>query len=203
METIARENPTYSWCVAGVHSSWSCEADIASLLVALANPLHLPFRHIAHICNFLMIGTLVCHVSCHVADAFIQNDLQLTRLSRRHTPWSNLGLRAFEQAVQILSWPHQGSNHRPCGSKSSCLTSMLQAAPPVSWACWQKQCWALNDLKFQMSAFIAQSYLYLANQAPCLFNPYSLWPRKWSYAIATRLLSSQKLMCWLLSSCKM
>ena len=34
-------------------------------------------------------------------------------------------------AVQILSWPHQGSNHRPCGSKSSSLTTTLQAAPTV------------------------------------------------------------------------
>ena len=59
--------------VAGVHSSWSCEADqqavvssnclarsarpgsvmdINSLLVALANPLHLPFRRIENVCNF-------------------------------------------------------------------------------------------------------------------------------------------------------
>ena len=59
--------------VAGVHSSRSCEADqqavvsssclarsarpgsvmdVASLLVVLANPLHLPFRHIEDVCNF-------------------------------------------------------------------------------------------------------------------------------------------------------
>ena len=63
--------------VAGVHSSWhgsgfwqsdqqavvssSCLArsaqpgsvmDVASLLVALTNPLHLPFRHIEDVCNF-------------------------------------------------------------------------------------------------------------------------------------------------------
>ena len=59
--------------VAGVYSSWSCEADqqavvsssclaqsarpgsvmdVAILLVALANPLHLPFRHIEDACNF-------------------------------------------------------------------------------------------------------------------------------------------------------
>ena len=60
---------------AGVHSSWSCEAvdmglafdswtskvssarpgsvmDVGSLLIALANPLHLPFRHIEDVCNF-------------------------------------------------------------------------------------------------------------------------------------------------------
>ena len=43
-----------------------------------------------------------------------------------------MGLRALLKgptAVQILSWPHQGSNRRPCGSKSSLLTTMLQAAP--------------------------------------------------------------------------
>ena len=70
-------------------------------------------------------------LTLHVAHAFIQSDLQLIRLSRRqrHTPWSNVGLRALLKgptAVRILSWPHQGSNHRPCGSKSSSLTTMLQ-----------------------------------------------------------------------------
>ena len=72
-------------------------------------------------------------ITCHLTDAFIQSDLQLIRLSRRHTPWSNVELRALLKgltAVQILSWPHQGSNlHRPCGSKSSSLTATLQAAP--------------------------------------------------------------------------
>ena len=32
-------------------------------------------------------------------------------------------------SMQILSWPHQGSNHRPCRSKSHGLTTTLQAAP--------------------------------------------------------------------------
>ena len=36
-------------------------------------------------------------ITCHLADAFIQSDLQLIRLSRRHTPRSNVGLRAFAQ----------------------------------------------------------------------------------------------------------
>ena len=35
------------------------------------------------------------NITCHLADAFIQSDLQLIRLSRRHTPWSNVGLRAL------------------------------------------------------------------------------------------------------------
>ena len=64
-------------------------------------------------------------------DAFIQSDLQLIRISRKHTPWSNVGLRALLKvptAVQILSWPDQGSNHRPCAPKSCSLTTMLQAA---------------------------------------------------------------------------
>ena len=66
-----------------------------------------------------------------LADAFVQSDLQLIRLSRRYTPWSNVGLRALlkgSAAVWILLRPHQGSNHRPCGSKSSSLTATLQAA---------------------------------------------------------------------------
>ena len=55
-------------------------------------------------------------IKFNLADAFIQSDLQLIRLSRRHTPWSNMRLRALlkgPKAVQILSWTHQGSNHRP------------------------------------------------------------------------------------------
>ena len=43
-----------------------------------------------------------------------------------------MGLRALLKgptAVLILSWPHQESNHRPCGSKSSSFTTTLQAAP--------------------------------------------------------------------------
>ena len=68
------------------------------------------------------------YITCHLSDAFIQNDFQLIRLSR-----SNVGLRALLKgptAVQILSWPHQGSNHRPCGSKSSTLTPLR---PSVSF----------------------------------------------------------------------
>ena len=45
------------------------------------------------------------YITCHLADAFIQSDLQLIRLSRRHTPWSNVGLRALLKgptAVQIF-----------------------------------------------------------------------------------------------------
>ena len=77
-------------------------------------------------------GIITLHVI--LADAFIQSNLQLIRLSRRHTAWSNVGLRALlkgpraQGPVQILSWPHLGSNHRSCRSKSSNLTTMLQAA---------------------------------------------------------------------------
>ena len=42
-----------------------------------------------------------------------------------------MGFRALLKgptAVLILSWPHQGSNHRPCESKSISLTATLQAA---------------------------------------------------------------------------
>ena len=56
----------------------------------------------------------------------------MIRLSRRHTPWRNVGLRALLKgptAMQILSWPHQGSNHRSCRSMSSSLTTRLQAVP--------------------------------------------------------------------------
>ena len=69
---------------------------------------------------------------CHLADAFIQSDLQLIRPSGRHTPWNNVGLRALlkgQQLCRSYQGPHQGSNQRPCGSKSSSLTTTLQAAP--------------------------------------------------------------------------
>ena len=72
------------------------------------------------------------YITCHLADAFIQSDLQLIRLSWRHTPWSN-GFKGLAQGpnslCSIISWPHRGSNHRLCGSKSISLTTMLQAAP--------------------------------------------------------------------------
>ena len=78
------------------------------------------------------------NITCNLSDAFIQSNFQLIRLSRRHimtyngrrhTPWSNVGLRALLKgptAVQILSWPHLGSNHQPCRSTT------LQAAPPFT-----------------------------------------------------------------------
>ena len=37
----------------------------------------------------------------HLADAFIQSDIQLIRLSRRHTPWSNVGLRTLLKGQQL------------------------------------------------------------------------------------------------------
>ena len=45
-----------------------------------------------------------------------------------------MGLRALLKgptAVQILLWPHQGLKYRPCGSKSSSLTTTLQAAQVI------------------------------------------------------------------------
>ena len=72
------------------------------------------------------------YITCNLVVAFIQSNLQLIRLSIRHTPWSNVGLRALLKGptlVQMLSWPHQGSNHQPCGLTSSSLTTTLQAEP--------------------------------------------------------------------------
>ena len=137
VETFASKNPTYSswrnwrppplelwggWHGPGfwqsdqqaVVSSSCCARsarpgsfiDVASLFVALMNPLHLLFKHIEDVCNF----------------------------SRR------LGLESLDDQLWFLVW---------------------------SWACWQKQCWALtDDLKFQISAFIAQSHLQLSRGGP-------------------------------------
>ena len=51
------------------------------------------------------------YITCHLADTFIQSNLQLIWLSRRHTPRSNVGLRALLKgptAVRILSWSTPG-----------------------------------------------------------------------------------------------
>ena len=36
-------------------------------------------------------------ITYHLADVFIQSDLQLIRLSRRHNPWSNVGVEGLAQ----------------------------------------------------------------------------------------------------------
>ena len=101
--------------------------------------------------NLTLIILLLCiwflpkgyhYISCNLADTY--SDLQLIRLSRRHTLWSYVGLRALLKgptAVQILSWPHLGSNYRPCGSKSSSLTTTLQATNTTFIQTWNKRNW--------------------------------------------------------------
>ena len=37
------------------------------------------------------------YITCHLADAFIQSDLQLIRLSRRHTPLEQCGVKGLAQ----------------------------------------------------------------------------------------------------------
>ena len=63
------------------------------------------------------------------ADTFIQRGLRLIRQSRGTIPpWSNVGLRALLKgpaAVQILSWPHRGSDRRPRGFQSCNLKYWL------------------------------------------------------------------------------
>ena len=64
-------------------------------------------------------ASLHLHITCYLADAYIHSDLQLIRQS----PWRNVGLRILlnsPTAVQILLWLHWGSNHRDCGSQTSC-----------------------------------------------------------------------------------
>ena len=41
----------------------------------------------------------VVYITCNLADAFIQSDLQLIRLGRRHTPWSNVGVKGLAQGA--------------------------------------------------------------------------------------------------------
>ena len=42
------------------------------------------------------------YITCNLADTFIQIDLQFIRLSRRHTPWSNMRLRAQQLCRSYL-----------------------------------------------------------------------------------------------------
>ena len=63
-------------------------------------------------------------IICYLDDAFIQSNLQLIRINRGQSPWSNVGLRALLKdptAVQILPWLHWASNHQPSGSQSCTL----------------------------------------------------------------------------------
>ena len=73
--------------------------------------------------NLMFLILLTLHyITCNLADALNQRDLQLNRLSRRHITWSNVGLRALLKgptAVRILSWLHLGANHRPCGFQTA------------------------------------------------------------------------------------
>ena len=60
--------------------------DIASLLVALANPLHLPFRHIEDVCNF-------------------NRRLGLEILDEQHLMVSGLILGMLTKTMLSINWP--------------------------------------------------------------------------------------------------
>ena len=50
------------------------------------------------IVRYTKISLITLHyLSCHLADAFIQSDLQLVRLSRRHTPLEQCGVKGLAQ----------------------------------------------------------------------------------------------------------
>ena len=66
------------------------------------------------------------YITCHLADAFIQSDLQLIRLSRRHSPLEQCGVKGLAQGPNSCADLIVAT---PCGSKSSSLTTTLQAAP--------------------------------------------------------------------------
>ena len=73
----------------------------------------------------------VHYITCYLADAFLQCDIQLIRRSRRHTPWSTVGLRALLKGPTTVPisyrgdrtadlagpshvpWPLQAA-HKPC-----------------------------------------------------------------------------------------
>ena len=63
------------------------------------------------------------NIACHLADAFIQSDLQLIRLSRRHTPWSNVGLRALLKGQQLCR-----SDRGQTGDRTADLAAPSQVA---------------------------------------------------------------------------
>ena len=50
------------------------------------------------LCMWVAGGNITLHyIICNLADAFVQSDLQLIRLSRRHMPWSNVGVKGLAQ----------------------------------------------------------------------------------------------------------
>ena len=83
------------------------------------------------------------YITCHLADAFIQSDLQLIRLSSRHTPWSNVGLRALLKGQQLCRSYHGRTWDQTtdlCGSKSSSLTTA-----PLCWYSMEHICWLMSS----------------------------------------------------------
>ena len=66
------------------------------------------------------------YITCNLADAFIQSDLQLIRVVVREL-YGVKGLAKGPNSCADLIVA-TGSNHRPCWSKSNSLTTTLQAA---------------------------------------------------------------------------
>ena len=90
-----------------------------------------------------------------------------------------MGLKALLKgptAVQILLWPHQGSNHRPCGSKSSSLTTTLQAAPPNCTALWVKALYTRQPFTIYIPALAASAatVVFRGQRGPRLIAVHSL-----------------------------
>ena len=72
-------------------------------------------------------GALHC---AYLADAFIQSDLRLIRLTRgKNPPEPMKGVKGLAQgpntAAWILMWLHRGLNHHPAGSHSCTLATRL------------------------------------------------------------------------------
>ena len=79
-------------------------------------------------------------------------------------------------AVQILSWPHWGLNHRPCGSKSSNLTTTLQAAPTVLY-------WSRKMIKNRSRPKIILRGCFLLGVHVCVYKRACLFDCVWGQGV--------------------
>ena len=68
------------------------------------------------------------YITCHLAGAFIQSGLQLIRLSRRQTPWSNVGLRGLLKGQQLCR-----SYHGHTWDRTTDLAGLSQVAQPLRY----------------------------------------------------------------------
>ena len=83
----------------------------------------------------MALSRAIIVIISYLADAFIQSDLQLIRLSMGTTPpppeCRVKGLAQGLNTALILSWLHWDLNHQPSECRSCTLDTRIQGAPGV------------------------------------------------------------------------